>query len=94
MAVFGVACAVFGRLGLYEKLGPRATGLLGASMFATSFAIGSLGIATHSLPLLYLGYGLVGGATMGITYVPPISTLIKWFPDRKVRRPVCVHLHI
>jgi len=83
MAVFGVGCAVFGRLGLYEKLGPRVTGLLGAGLYAAALSTAALAASTHSLPLLYLGYGVLAGTTMGIAYVPPISTLIKWFPDRK-----------
>ena len=43
---------------------------------------GSLGIATEQLWLLYLGYGVIGGIGLGIGYISPVSTLIKWFPDR------------
>ncbi len=91
MACFGVSCAVLGRAGLYEKLGPRVTGVLGAGLYLSSFSVGALAVELHSLPLLYLGCGIMGGITMGITYVPPISTLIKWFPDRKVRLPLTTY---
>ena len=45
--------------------------------------LGSLGISMHSLPLLYLGYGVLGGCGLGLGYVSPVSTLIRWFPDRR-----------
>jgi MFS family permease len=45
--------------------------------------IGGLGILLHSLWLLYLGYGVIGGCGLGLGYVSPVSTLIKWFPDRR-----------
>ena len=46
------------------------------------FLIGALGISTHQLWLVYLGYGVIGGIGLGIGYISPVSTLIKWFPDR------------
>jgi len=45
--------------------------------------VGSVGIMTHSLPLLYAGYGVLGGCGLGLGYVSPVSTLIRWFPDRR-----------
>src|SRR5688572_26204204 len=53
-----------------------------AVFWSTGFLIGSLGIATGQLWLLYLGYGVIGGIGLGIGYISPVSTLIKWFPDR------------
>jgi MFS family permease len=53
-----------------------------ACFWSAGFLIGSLGIATDQLWLLYLGYGVVGGIGLGIGYISPVSTLIKWFPDR------------
>ena len=51
-------------------------------LVASGFLVGALGIATGQLWLLYLGYGVIGGIGLGIGYISPVSTLIKWFPDR------------
>ncbi len=53
-----------------------------ACFWAAGFGVGALGIATGQLWLLYVGYGLLGGIGLGIGYISPVSTLIKWFPDR------------
>ena len=53
-----------------------------ASFWATGFLVGALGIATEQLWIVYLGYGVIGGIGLGIGYISPVSTLIKWFPDR------------
>ena len=53
-----------------------------AVCWSSGFAIGSLGVATNQLWIVYLGYGFVGGIGLGIGYISPVSTLIKWFPDR------------
>ena len=53
-----------------------------AVCWSSGFAIGSLGVAAEQLWLVYLGYGFVGGIGLGIGYISPVSTLIKWFPDR------------
>jgi len=53
-----------------------------ACFWSVGFLVGSLGIATDQLWLLYLGYGVIGGIGLGIGYISPVSTLIKWFPDR------------
>ncbi|GIS50864.1 MAG: hypothetical protein Ct9H90mP25_2980 [Gammaproteobacteria bacterium] len=45
--------------------------------------MGAIGILTHQLWLLYLGYGVIGGCGLGMGYVSPVSTLIRWFPDRR-----------
>jgi OFA family oxalate/formate antiporter-like MFS transporter len=66
-------------MGLNEKLGPRVTGLIGASSFASAFGLAALATNIHSLPLLYAGYGLLGGFTVGCAYVNPISNLMKWY---------------
>ena len=65
-----------------ERNGPRKAMALSAACFSAGLLIGSLGIATEQLWLLYLGYGVVGGIGLGIGYISPVSTLIKWFPDR------------
>src|SRR5262249_10951617 len=51
--------------------------------WGTGFMVSALGIWLHQLPLLYLGYGVIGGIGLGFGYVSPVSTLIKWFPDRR-----------
>src|SRR5213595_1403986 len=53
-----------------------------ALCFATGFEVASVGVATHQIWLLYLGYGVLGGIGLGLGYISPVSTLIKWFPDR------------
>src|SRR5829696_4844840 len=53
-----------------------------ALCWSGGFAIAALGVATSQLWLLYLGYGVLGGIGLGIGYISPVSTLIKWFPDR------------
>ena len=77
----GLAAAVAGRW--LEKVGPRCVGVTAALLWGGGFLVGFLGIKLHSLPLLYLGYGVLGGCGLGLGYVSPVSTLIRWFPDRR-----------
>ncbi|MFP6765882.1 MAG: OFA family MFS transporter [Planctomycetaceae bacterium] len=77
----GLSAAVAGRW--LEKVGPRLVGTVAAACWGGGFLIGGLGILTHQLWLLYLGYGVIGGCGLGLGYVSPVSTLIKWFPDRR-----------
>ena len=81
IVLLGLSAAVFGKW--LERVGPRKAMLASALCFAGGFFIGSLGVHLHSLPLFYFGYGFVGGIGLGIGYISPVSTLIKWFPDRK-----------
>ncbi len=85
--VFSIAIVMLGLsaalLGTWvERSGPRKAMLVAALCWGTGFAVGSAGIATGQLWLLYLGYGVIGGIGLGIGYISPVSTLIKWFPDR------------
>lgn len=66
-----------------EKVGPRMVGVVSACCWGGGYIIGGLGILTHQLWLLYLGYGVIGGCGLGLGYVSPVSTLIRWFPDRR-----------
>ena len=66
-----------------EKVGPRKTMFAAACCFGGGFFVSTLGIYLHFMPLLYLGYGVIGGCGLGLGYVSPVSTLIKWFPDRR-----------
>lgn len=81
IVVLGLTAAVGGKW--LEKVGPRYVGVVAATLWGGGFIVGSLGIATHQLWLVYLGYGVFGGAGLGLGYVSPVSTLIRWFPDRR-----------
>lgn len=80
IVMLGVSAAVFGTW--VDTGGPRRAMFTAALFWSGGFAIGSLGIATDQLWLVYLGYGFIGGIGLGIGYISPVSTLIKWFPDR------------
>ncbi|WP_449701872.1 OFA family MFS transporter [Actinoplanes sichuanensis] len=80
IVMLGLSAAVGGTW--VERSGPRKAMFVSASFWATGFLVGALGIATTQLWLLYLGYGVLGGIGLGIGYISPVSTLIKWFPDR------------
>jgi MFS family permease len=76
----GSSAAVFGRW--VEQVGPRKSMFTAALCFGGGFIVSAFGIHLHQLWLLYLGYGVLGGCGLGIGYISPVSTLIKWFPDR------------
>jgi MFS family permease len=80
IVMLGLSAAVFGTW--VERAGPRAAMFTAALCWSGGFAIGALGVATTQLWLVYLGYGFLGGIGLGIGYISPVSTLIKWFPDR------------
>ena len=81
IVVLGLAAAIAGRW--LETVGPRMVGVVSACCWGGGFIIGGVGIVTHQLWLLYLGYGVLGGCGLGLGYVSPVSTLIRWFPDRR-----------
>lgn len=80
--VFLGLSAAFGGSWL-EKVGPRRTMLTAALCFGGGFFLAALGVALHQIWLLYVGYGVLGGCGLGLGYVSPVSTLLKWFPDRR-----------
>ena len=80
IAFLGLSAALFGAW--LEKAGPRRAMFYAACCFGTGFVVASFGARAHSLPLIYLGYGAIGGIGLGLGYISPVSTLIKWFPDR------------
>lgn len=80
IVMLGLSAAVMGTW--VERVGPRAAMFTSACFWASGFLVGALGIATSQLWLVYLGYGVIGGIGLGIGYISPVSTLIKWFPDR------------
>jgi MFS family permease len=81
IAVLGCAAAAWG--GWLERAGPRKAGVVAALCWCGGFLISAGGIASHQLWLIWLGSGLIGGIGLGIGYISPVSTLIKWFPDRR-----------
>jgi MFS family permease len=80
IVMLGLSAAVGGTW--VEANGPRKAMFVSACFWSSGFLVGALGIATSQLWLLYLGYGVLGGIGLGIGYISPVSTLIKWFPDR------------
>ncbi|NVE22969.1 L-lactate MFS transporter [Burkholderia glumae] len=66
-----------------ERVGPRRTMLTAACCFGGGFIVAAIGVWVHQIWLLYLGYGVIGGIGLGLGYVSPVSTLIRWFPDRR-----------
>jgi len=80
IAILGLSAAVFGRW--VERVGPRKSMFTAALCFGGGFIVAAVGLHFHQLWLLYLGYGVLGGCGLGIGYISPVSTLIKWFPDR------------
>jgi MFS family permease len=79
--VLGTSAALFGKW--VQAVGPRKSGFVAALCWGCGFLVGAVGIQTHQLWLVYLGYGVIGGCGLGIGYITPVSTLISWFPDRR-----------
>jgi len=77
----GSSAAVFGRW--LEHAGPRKAGVVAAFCWGGGFVISALGVHLHQIWLLWLGSGVIGGCGLGLGYISPVSTLIKWFPDRR-----------
>jgi len=76
----GLSAAVFGAW--LERAGPRKAMFVAAVCFAAGFQVAAVGVLTHQFWLLLLGYGVLGGIGLGLGYISPVSTLIRWFPDR------------
>jgi len=76
----GLSAFTFGRW--LEQAGPRKAMLASAACFGGGFLVASLGVRLHAFWLVILGYGVIGGIGLGLGYISPVSTLIKWFPDR------------
>ena len=65
------------------KLGPRPLALSGSILFSLGYVLAGFALSLRSLPLLYIGYGVIGGTGLGLGYVTPVATIAKWFPDKK-----------
>lgn len=80
LCMLGLSAALFGKW--VERSGPRKTIVASCACFCGGLLISALGVKLQSIWLLYLGYGVVGGIGLGLGYIAPVSTLMKWFPDR------------
>jgi MFS family permease len=79
--LLGVSAALWG--GWLERVGPRKAGFVAALCWAGGLMIGAVGVYIHQLWLMWLGAGVIGGVGLGLGYISPVSTLIKWFPDHR-----------
>ena len=77
----GSSAAVWG--GWLEHAGPRKAGVVAALCWCGGLVLSAIGVYTHQLWLMWLGSGIIGGIGLGLGYISPVSTLIKWFPDRR-----------
>jgi MFS family permease len=77
----GSAAAVWG--GWLERAGPRKAGFVATLCWCGGLVLGAIGVYTHQIWLLWIGPGIIGGIGLGLGYISPVSTLIKWFPDRR-----------
>ena len=76
----GASAALFGKW--LERVGPRKAMFVSALCLSGGFFLSALGVNLHHIWLIYLGHGVIGGIGLGLGYISPVSTLIKWFPDR------------
>ena len=83
IAIFSLGMSAAWAGQLLPKVGPRRLALIGSTMFASGYIIASFALRLDSILLFYLGYGVVGGAGIGMGYVTPVTTAAKWFPGRK-----------
>ncbi len=79
--LLGSSAAIWG--GWLERVGPRKAGVVSAVCWCGGMVISALGVHLHQFWLMLLGSGFIGGVGLGLGYISPVSTLIKWFPDRR-----------
>jgi MFS family permease len=79
--LLGTSAAIWG--GWLERVGPRKAAVVAAICWGGGFLISALGVYLHQLWMMWLGSGIIGGIGLGLGYISPVSTLIKWFPDRR-----------
>ena len=79
--ILGCSAALWG--GWLEHVGPRKAGVVAAICWAGGMVISAFGIQQHQFWLMLLGSGVIGGVGLGLGYISPVSTLIKWFPDKR-----------
>jgi len=79
--LLGCSAALWG--GWLEREGPRKAGLVSTVCWCGGLLISAYGVYAHQLWMMWLGSGVIGGIGLGLGYISPVSTLIKWFPDRR-----------
>jgi MFS family permease len=79
--LLGSSAAIWG--GWLERAGPRKAGVVAALCWCGGLVISAIGVVVHQLWMLWLGSGVIGGIGLGLGYISPVSTLVKWFPDRR-----------
>jgi MFS family permease len=79
--LLGCSAAIWG--GWLERAGPRKAGVVSAICWCGGLLISAFGVHQHQLWMMWLGSGVIGGVGLGLGYISPVSTLIKWFPDRR-----------
>jgi OFA family oxalate/formate antiporter-like MFS transporter len=81
IACLGLSAAFLGRF--VEQWGPRKSGMIAATCYGGGLLLAGLAITLRSPGLFYFGYGVIGGIGLGVGYITPVATLVKWFPDRR-----------
>jgi len=79
--LLGISAATWG--GWLERVGPRRAGVVAAFCWCGGMLISTIGVIEHQLWLMWIGSGVIGGVGLGLGYISPVSTLVKWFPDRR-----------
>ncbi len=79
--LLGSSAAIWG--GWLERVGPRKAGVVSACCWCGGMVISAIGVQQHQFWMMLLGSGVIGGIGLGLGYISPVSTLIKWFPDRR-----------
>ncbi len=83
IAIFSLGVSAAWAGNMLPRSGPRRLAVAGSIMFSIGYLIAGAALHLDSIPLFYLGYGVIGGAGIGLGYVTPVATVAKWFPDRK-----------
>ena len=83
LTIFSLGCSAAWAGAVLPRFGPRKLAIIGSLMFAGGYLLAGLALHIDFLPLFYLGYGVIGGAGIGLGYVTPVATAAKWYPDRK-----------
>ncbi len=83
IAIFSLGTSAAWAGAALGRFGPRKLAVLGSCMFSAGYLIGGFALQVDNLSLFYLGYGVIGGAGIGLGYVTPVATTVKWFPERK-----------
>ena len=83
LTIFSLGCSAAWAGAVLPRFGPRKLAIIGSVMFAGGYLLAGLALHIDFLPLFYLGYGVIGGAGIGLGYVTPVATAAKWYPDRK-----------